>query len=1043
MQKPDLVYNSEQEVAIFHEGSVLLDAGAGAGKTFVIVEHLIYLFRKIIKSYRVDPKLDFDFLVSDKLSSIVVMTFTIKATREISVRIKKRIHKEVEVANTDKNLWQIIENNIASLKINTIHGICLTVLKEFGHYNFKIESQLVLNDKVNRLIDQWYVERPDYVDKFSYLNYAIIKSIVTTIFNDPDLRTNFSKVSTKPVTFDLILKRLIKILNFKYLFSTIPNLDNYSSFQKTKWYQLILEFQKTQDPFTFCLNISRLPPVSKTDSELSEIVSFFEEFKIFRDHCRNLNEIKINFDSTQKEYERLKSIVLSIYQYVEANYLVNDGISFSDLEYYALKLLNDKTILEKVVEKYSYFIVDEFQDTSQIQFSILKKLINNDFKKLFCVGDLKQAIYGFRGGEIDVFNECASLITHQYKLLNNYRSDFDIVNFNNAFFETVFQHKNINRELIQFTPQQTVQIESNIKDSVFKIIPKNSETIESTDIDLDEVEATLIFNYLREANLNNVAILYKVLSPSHHLIEKLFKSSLLSSIQIKIPLSEDWIVGIFKLLLTYKLAESKRAFHQFMLDKYLQLFNIKFSHDRLFELLEKFNKDVHYLSVFNAFLLFIKSLNISFSTFKSSFSQLENICLMAVNRIEKILKILESNLDFSSSYELELNGGKVIYLMTTHASKGLEFEHVLVAGIYSNFRGKYSSVYIGENLEAVTYKSEILKNETVKTPLKYLDELVEKLKDKSEADRLLYVACTRAKKSLGWVQLTFLQSEKLNQNAWAHHFWSWDIEQSFASKEIAVDLTLCNKESVSKVPILHIDNFTVIKANDQMDFLVLPELSVTKLATIVHCSRKFYLRNICKIAESDLANLNLMGQVTNLSDNGEITNSSDRGTHIHYLIENYIKFKKPLIDENLIYLKNEIDQYLDRNFELFSELTIKFKLFNYMITGIIDLLITNEKLNEILIIDFKTGIRKKENEELYWFQLTAYAYGLFELNKLKNSDKVKIQIIYLDEKQKVERVLSFMDAKNYLFSYWVKLNSFDRPNLNHCSNCEYNKICQI
>ena len=74
------------------------------------------------------------------------------------------------------------------------------------------------------------------------------------------------------------------------------------------------------------------------------------------------------------------------------------------MEYLVYRGLLNKESQKKVSDVYKYFIIDEFQDTSEIQFDILKMLCGKNYQSLFCVGDQKQAIYGFRGGELGVFS---------------------------------------------------------------------------------------------------------------------------------------------------------------------------------------------------------------------------------------------------------------------------------------------------------------------------------------------------------------------------------------------------------------------------------------------------------------------------------------------------------------------------------------------------------------------------------------------------------------------------------------------------------------
>ncbi len=123
-------------------------------------------------------------------------------------------------------------------------------------------------------------------------------------------------------------------------------------------------------------------------------------------------------------------------------------------------------IYERLGDKYQHLMIDEFQDTSVLQFSNLLPLVENSLAQGFenlIVGDAKQAIYRFRGGEVEQFSEMPNYtlpeiqqnelyhermqtLAFQYNQTNlatNYRSLSEVVHFNNAFFEFVKNDSNL------------------------------------------------------------------------------------------------------------------------------------------------------------------------------------------------------------------------------------------------------------------------------------------------------------------------------------------------------------------------------------------------------------------------------------------------------------------------------------------------------------------------------------------------------------------------------------------------------------------------
>ncbi|MDC6404342.1 MULTISPECIES: UvrD-helicase domain-containing protein [Maribacter] len=110
-------------------------------------------------------------------------------------------------------------------------------------------------------------------------------------------------------------------------------------------------------------------------------------------------------------------------------------------------------IYERLGEKYRHYFIDEFQDTSEMQWNNLVPLIANALEgkddqgrsgSLFLVGDAKQAIYRWRGGHAEQFLDLAtkknnpfSITGETHQLPRNYRSQDEIVKFNNTFFQHV------------------------------------------------------------------------------------------------------------------------------------------------------------------------------------------------------------------------------------------------------------------------------------------------------------------------------------------------------------------------------------------------------------------------------------------------------------------------------------------------------------------------------------------------------------------------------------------------------------------------------
>jgi ATP-dependent helicase/nuclease subunit A len=100
----------------------------------------------------------------------------------------------------------------------------------------------------------------------------------------------------------------------------------------------------------------------------------------------------------------------------------------------------ESPIAAELRSRHRFLMVDEFQDTDGLQWSIVEALARPDGPggdRLFFVGDVKQAIYGFRGGDVQVFNAARASVGHAVELSTNYRSRTALITFFNRLFADV------------------------------------------------------------------------------------------------------------------------------------------------------------------------------------------------------------------------------------------------------------------------------------------------------------------------------------------------------------------------------------------------------------------------------------------------------------------------------------------------------------------------------------------------------------------------------------------------------------------------------
>ncbi|WP_343488283.1 UvrD-helicase domain-containing protein [Allomuricauda sp. d1] len=193
------------------------------------------------------------------------------------------------------------------------------------------------------------------------------------------------------------------------------------------------------------------------------IKSDFEEASFFRNALKNviplalLNEITKQIEALKQERNLLP---ISEFNTIISKEIKNQPIPF---------------IYERLGEKYRHYFIDEFQDTSLMQWQNLVPLIGNALEgenelgekgSLLLVGDVKQAIYRWRGGRAEQFLNLINLNSNPFSvsanvvsMASNWRSHTEIVNFNNSFFRhaaKALQNKQ-HRELYEIGSKQKIQ----------------------------------------------------------------------------------------------------------------------------------------------------------------------------------------------------------------------------------------------------------------------------------------------------------------------------------------------------------------------------------------------------------------------------------------------------------------------------------------------------------------------------------------------------------------------------------------------------------
>jgi len=416
-----------------------LKASAGSGKTFALTVRYISLL-----------------LLEVNPTSILTLTFTNKAALEMS----GRIYSTLLNLGDDKNIIEAITIQ-TSLSESEILSKKQNILKTF------IESELsiyTLDKFINKILREFsgYIDISDDFtidnDDEDLMLYNFLISLDSKQF---DLLINFSYKHEKKLS---TITQLFKVIDEKNEELTIDEFDVIvlNNFEAN----ILRSAQKIKDHI---LN-SNASASAKKAVEFNTITELLEkgktwllndtlnEYKVFvKANCPvelddEFNNIKFNlslyFKYRQKDILNKLFTIFNNFKEFRLQYKrVKNSFEFRDITNLVYILLN------KVIEKdflyfrldikYDHMLIDEFQDTSVLQYKILEPLIkelssgsNEVYKTFFYVGDTKQSIYRFRGGNKELFDYVINDNEHlKLQVLDtNYRSSKNVVNFVNEIF---------------------------------------------------------------------------------------------------------------------------------------------------------------------------------------------------------------------------------------------------------------------------------------------------------------------------------------------------------------------------------------------------------------------------------------------------------------------------------------------------------------------------------------------------------------------------------------------------------------------------------
>ena len=238
--------NSEQKLAIEHDGGVLLKAGAGSGKTFVLKEHMIYLAKNWIHEFKQmnNDLSEFEINIKNKFRKIVLMTFTKKAAGELKIRLHSEFKSMITKDLDNADYWGVVCESLSFLNVSTIHGFCFRLIKMGFFPNISSEQTILTEseyrDCIYNIFDN-YLNFTSDAETNEFINLLLkdknnVFESIKGIFSDPTLRLAWKNLDVTKARADIdeIIIDIVKDKGLETLFSTTADFSGLDEYKGKK-----------------------------------------------------------------------------------------------------------------------------------------------------------------------------------------------------------------------------------------------------------------------------------------------------------------------------------------------------------------------------------------------------------------------------------------------------------------------------------------------------------------------------------------------------------------------------------------------------------------------------------------------------------------------------------------------------------------------------------------------------------------------------------------------------------------------------------------
>ncbi|HPR51412.1 MAG TPA: exodeoxyribonuclease V subunit beta [Deltaproteobacteria bacterium] len=510
------------------EGAHLIEASAGTGKTYAIGS--LYLRLLLEKGFTVDQ--------------ILVVTYTVAATEELTGRIRGNIRKALSAFQTgqsddafisellnkypDHDRARLILDHALKLfdeaAIFTIHGFCQRVLSEMAFESRSLFDAELITDQQDILlevVDDFYRKQFTADQPPTFIHYArnikkiapeSLMKLIVRVSLDAEIIPRIKRPDITP-HLDVYRHAFEQVKNtwqamhgeITEILLTHPGF-NRNKYRKTsipKWIDAMNEFTTSHGDDLLLFNVFGKFTTSSIADAMKD--GHNPPGHPFFVQCEELRTRADELVASMDEY--LIWIKGELFDYVRDHLAEKKDrmgvIFFNDLLLKVRSALASETgpsLVSALRNTYRAALIDEFQDTDPIQYGIFRTVF--DGLPMFLIGDPKQAIYSFRGADIFTYLNAAQHIAREnrHTLKKNWRSEEELIHALNRFFSRPGNENPFVFNQIEFVPVDAADKEGRVvlRDSegapltLWFISPDNGTSLNKESSEQEIVRATAV-----------------------------------------------------------------------------------------------------------------------------------------------------------------------------------------------------------------------------------------------------------------------------------------------------------------------------------------------------------------------------------------------------------------------------------------------------------------------------------------------------------------------------------------------------------------------